>query len=205
MTELKKLLLENIPNNKERGTMKKLSKIMLVTISLGCSVLNTFAVDSAGAAGDLSEIAKISVDAKVALAEAAKAGNADQVAEAGERSDAVDAAMAMALEAYSSMEKAVESGDEDAAQSAVDDIAAAVQKAKDALNGVISQDVKEAVKDWNEANENAGGSARRPYDIPNIYDVPWDSDQVRGFYQQQFANLWVSLGISPSDSEATPE
>lgn len=185
--------------------MKELSKIMLVTIGLSFASFSASAVDPAAAAGDLSEIAKLSVDAKVALAEAAHSGSAEQVAEAGERSDAVDAAMAMALEAYSAMEKAVESGDEDAAQSAVDDIAAALQKAMDAISGVISQEVKEAVREWRDANANTGGSALSPYDPPNIYDVPWNSERVRNFYQQQFANLWASLGNSPSDSEATPE
>ncbi|QBG47551.1 hypothetical protein EGM51_09155 [Verrucomicrobia bacterium S94] len=186
--------------------MKKLSKIMLVTVGLGLTSLTASAVDPAGAASDLSEIAKISVDAKAALAEAASSGNAELVAEAGERSDAVDAAMAMALDAYSAMEKAVESGDEDAAQSAVDDIADALQKAKDAINGVIALDVKEAVKDRTEAaNANTGGSAWGAYDPPNVYDVPWDSARVRNFYQRQFGNLWASLGNTPRDSEATPE
>ena len=187
--------------------MTKLSKIIL---SSTCTVAGLMvssslaAVDPAAVAGNLAEIGSISVQAKANLSEAANNGNVDAIAEAGKRSDAVDAAMAQAQEAYSEMERALANGDEDTAKSAADDLMSSLEKAADALNGVIPEEVVNAVKEWKESKMNTGGGPGRPYDPPNMYDVPWNSQLMRNFYQNQFGNTWSS-GVTPNDREATPE
>lgn len=187
--------------------MTKLSKNI---ISSACTVAGLMVstamavVDPAAAAGNLAEIGSISVQAKANLSEAANDGNVDGIAEAGKRSDAVDAAMAQAQEAFSAMERALANGDEDTAKSAADDLMSSLEKAADALNGVIPEEVVNAVKEWKESKKNTGGGAGRPYDPPNMYDVPWNSATMRNFYQNQFSTAWSS-GVTPVDREATPE
>lgn len=187
--------------------MTKLSKIIIgSSCALAGLMVSTSmaAVDPAAAAGNLAEIGSISVSAKANLSEAASGGDVDAIAEAGKRSDAVDAAMAQAQEAYSEMERALANGDEDTAKSAADDLMSSLEKAADALNGVIPEEVVNAVKEWKESKKNTGGGPGRPYDPPNMYDVPWNSQVMRNFYQNQFGNAWQS-GVSPADRDATPE
>lgn len=184
--------------------MTELSRISLITLCIGVTALAATAADPAAAAASLSEISKISVDAKSGLAEAALSGDTEAIAEASKRSDAVDAAMAQAQESYMAMEKAIESGDEDAAQAAADAVMASLEKAADALSGVIPEEVMDAVKEWKDSKKNTGGGPGQPYDPPNMYDVPWNSAQVSSFAQSHSGNLWGS-GSSPQDREATPE
>lgn len=186
--------------------MTKLTKITLSTMCLAGAfgVSNVIAADQVDAAANLSGIAAISVQSKANLADAAFSGVIEEIAEAGKRSDAVDAAMAQAQEAYSAIERAVANGDDDAAQSAADDLAAALGKAVDALNGVIPEEVVNAVKQWKDSQKNTGGGPGKPYDPPNMYDVVWNSDSMSDFYQNHFGNLWNS-GVNPNDREATPE
>ncbi|MDF7826054.1 hypothetical protein P4B35_18635 [Pontiellaceae bacterium B12227] len=187
--------------------MTKLSKYIIgSTCTIAGLMVSTSmaAVDPATAAGNLAEIGSISVQAKANLSEAANGGNVDDIAEAGKRSDAVDAAMAQAQEAFSEMERALANGDEDTAKSAADDLMASLEKAADALNGVIPEEVVNAVKEWKESKKNTGGGAGRPYDPPNMYDVPWNSRLMRNFYQNHFGNNWSS-GVTPGDRDATPE
>ena len=162
------------------------------------------AQDQAGAAGNLAEISAISVQAKANLSAAALSGDVDQIAEMSKRSDAVDAAMAEAQEAYSAMEKAMEGGDTDAAQSAANDLSDSLKKASDALNGVIPEDVAAAAAAWKNSKKNTGGGPGKPWDPPNMYDVPWQSGSMRSFYQAHWGNLFAS-GRSTGDKEATPE
>jgi len=163
------------------------------------------AANQASAAGDLADIAAISVQAKANLADSALGGNIDEIVEAGKRSDAVDAAMAQAQNAFAAMERALSSGDEDAAQSAADELTASKQKAMDALNGVIPASLaKDAVEEWKASKTNTGSGPGRPYDPPNIYDVPWQTVGMRNFYTSQFGNFWSS-GRGNGDKDATPE
>lgn len=182
--------------------MTKFSTLLL-TATLGSVVLTASAADPAVAAGDLAEIASLSVQSKSALTDAALAGDVDAIAEAGKRSDAVDAAMAQAQEAFLAMERAMENGDQDVADSAAEDLKASLESAVDAFNGVIPEEVQQAIDQWKNDRKNTGTKGR-PYDPVNVYDVPWDSASMRDFYQNQFANFWES-GLSPQDRETTPE
>lgn len=185
--------------------MTKLAKITLSTMCLTGMLCATMAsaVDQAAAAGDLANISTISVQAKADLAAAALAGDVDAIAEAGKRADAVDLAVAQAAAAYATLETELANGNDDAAQSAADDLKAAVQNATDALKGVITQDVVDAAKKLKQYRTSAGGPGR-PNDPPNMYDVPWNSQAMRDFYQSNFGNFWMS-GVNPPDREATPE
>ena len=163
-----------------------------------------FAVDQAGAVADLADIAAISVQSKANLASVALGGDVDAVSEAGKRADAVDASMARAQEAFAAMERALAGGDEDAAQSAANEIKASKQKAADALDGVIPDEMVSLVQAWKEAQSNTGGGPGRAYDPPNIYDVPWQTIGMRNFYISQFGSFWSS-GRGTGDTDATPE
>jgi hypothetical protein len=185
--------------------MNKVSKNIMSLICLsGLTVMSSSAVDQAVAAGQLAEISSISVVSKANLSSAALGGNVDAIAEASKRSDAVDASMAQASEAYAAIEVAVRNGDEDAAQSAADVLSAALGKAKDALNGAIPEQVANVVKQWKESKKNTGGGPGRPFDPPDMYNIPWNSATMQNFYQSQFGNFWAA-GTDPSDNEATPE
>lgn len=182
------------------------TKITMSSILFAASLLAlpASAVDQAAAAADLAGIAAISVQSKANLSEAALGGDVDAIAEAGKRSDAVDASMAQAQEAYSEVERFSASGDEDAAQSAMDDLAAALEKAKDALEGVIPEEVVDAVKEWKNSKKNTGGGPGRPFDPPNMYDIPWHSQTMRDHMTEHWNNFWSS-GCNPHDKDATPE
>lgn len=164
----------------------------------------TFAADQVEAASDLAEIAAMSVEAKANLSDAALGGEVDAIAEAGKRSDAVDAAMAQAQEAAAAMERALAGGDEDAAQSAADDLKASKQKAMDALGGVIPESMMEQVADWRASKTNTGGGPSSAYDPPNIYNQPWQTDTIQNFYAKQFGSFFAS-GRGTGDKDATPE
>jgi hypothetical protein len=171
--------------------------------------LQAHAVDQAAAAADLAEIAMISVQSKANLAGDALGGNIDAVAESGKRSDAVDAAMSQGQESHSAMERAVAGGDDDAAQSAVEDLKASKQKALDALNGVIPESLaaKSVHDKWKESKKNSGGGPGNGYDAPNIYEKAWQTQGMRATYQGLWGSL-ISSGVttgSAGDRDATPE
>ncbi|MDF7808524.1 hypothetical protein P4E94_13815 [Pontiellaceae bacterium B12219] len=185
--------------------MNKIYKNILGLVCLsGLVVMSASAVDQAAAAGDLAEISALSVMAKANLSQAALGGDVDAIAEAVKRSDAVDASVNQAMQSYADIVVALRNGDEDAAQSAADAIRASLEKAMDALNGVIPEQVADAVNQWKDSKANTAGGPGQPYDPPNMYDVPWNSQQMRAFYQSQFGNFW-NAGLDPSDNEATPE
>lgn len=180
---------------------KYISSILLAAaMSLPCI---SRAAGEADASADLAAIAALSVQAKANLAMAALGGDLNAIAEASKRSDAVDAAMAQAQEAYSALEAAMESGDAAAQQAAMDTIVASKQKATDALNGVIPESMINEISEW-KANTGTGGGPGYPYDAPNIYDQPWQTVGMRNFYANQFGSFWAS-GRETGDTDATPE
>ncbi len=181
--------------------MTKFSTLILAALVAG--TLNVHAVDSAAAAGDLAEISMMSVLSKAALSEASLTGDVDAIAEAGKRSDAVDAALAQAQDAYAAMERALENNDEDAAASAVDELKSSLSKAVDALSGVIPDEIMQAVQQMRNNRRNSGARGRQGGPV-NVYNVPWNSKRMRDFYQNHFSNCWES-GIHPHDRETTPE
>ena len=157
------------------------------------------AANLAEASGTLAEVAVTVAEASTQLAAAASGGDLEAIAEAQKRAAAVDAAMGDAVEAYA----ALENGDESAA-ARLDE---ALQRATDALNGVIREESEESKHaKWKKDQENAGGGPGRAYDPPNIYDVPWETDGLRSFYQGLFGNLWGSSSFGGGrDRDATPE
>lgn len=178
---------------------------LLLPLTLAVQV---YAVDQAAAVGDLAEIASIAVQAKAGLSTAALGGDVEAIAEAGKRSDAVDAAMSQAQEAHSTMERAVANGDEDAAESAVEDLQASKQKALDALNGVIPDEVAPSSHDlWKEGQKNTGGGPGKAYDPPNMYRREGQTSGMQTFYQGLWGNFWASgrSGTGRGDRDATPE
>ena len=189
---------------------KNLTLNMGIIVSMATLMLaiQANAVDQAAAAANLAEIATISVQSKANLASASLGGDIEAIAEAGKRSDAVDAAMAQGQEAHAAMERAVANGDEDAAQSAMEDLQASKEKANDALGGVIPDALAQSVHNqWKEGQTNTGGGPGKAYDAPNIYDVPWQTQGMRTFYQGLWGNLWASgrTGGGFGDKDATPE
>lgn len=167
------------------------------------------AVDMAAAAGVMADVESIAVMAKANLAQAALGGDVDAIAEASKRSDAIDAGVAAAQEAYSAMERAVANGDEDAAGSAEDDLAAAQKQVRDALTGAIPETVATASDQWKESQANTGGGPGNAYDPPNIHDVPWKSQGLRAYYQSLFGTFHDASGFGHGrgfgDRDATPE
>ncbi len=174
---------------KKQQFIKKVTLISIVTIMT--TLLQAQAVNMAEASGTLAGIAVMAVQAKANLANAASSGDIDAIADAIKRADAVDSAMASAQEAYSKMERASAGNDEDAATAAADDLEVARQNAFDALNGEVPEPTPQSKHDqWKEGQKNTGGGPGRAYDPPNIYDVPWQTEGLRGFYQGLFGNFW---------------
>lgn len=181
--------------------------VSVVAVAMIATLIQVQAADMAAASGTLADVAVMAVQAKANLAVAANSGDINAVSEAMKRADAVDSALASAQEALAALDIAKTPGDESAATSALD---SARQKAFDALNGPVPEAVQPSVHDqWKESQTNTGGGPGRAYDPPNIYDVPWQTQGLRHFYQSMFGNFWSasSHGGSHSfgDRDATPE
>lgn len=178
--------------------------IGLVGMAALMMVGTSYAADRAAAAADLAEISVISVQSKGNLAGDALGGDIDAIAESGKRSDAVDAAVAEGQQAHSAIERAVSGGDVDAADSAAEDLKAALQKAKDALDGVIPETKGDKHAEWKDSQTNTGSGPGRAYDPPNIYNRPWETQGMQNFYQGLWGSVWAS-GRGTGDRDATPE
>lgn len=162
---------------------------------------HAFAVNVAEASGVMADLESLAVQAKAALANAALGGNVDAIAEANKRSAAIDAAVAAGNEALSAMELAMANGDAAAAESAEDELAAALAQAQAALSGVLPETAatKKPEKSKSDKKE----------DFPNIYDVPWKSQGIRAYYQSLFGSFHDASsfghGQGFGDQDATPE
>lgn len=183
---------------------------LFAVVALMATLVQVQAVDEAAAAGTLGDVAKMVTQANGNLAKAASSRDLEAIKEAVLRADAVNTAQAEAKEAYAAMEKAIADGDEEAAAAAVEDLNAAWQKAYDALNGPVPEPRSQsAYEEWKEGMENTGGGPGRAYDPENIYDVLWETQGSRHFYQSLFGNLWSASsqgGSDPfGDRDATPE
>jgi len=185
-----------------------ITKIGLAGIAATLLSLGAGAADLASAAGNLAEISAISAQAKGNLAVAALGGDVEQIAEMSKRADAVDAAVSEGQMAFAQMERAAAGGDEDAASSAGDDLSAALQKAKDALNGVIPVDKASQHQQWKESKTNTGGGPGKPGDAVNVYIKPWNTATVQNMQQNQWGTFFasgVTSGEQVGDRDATPE
>jgi hypothetical protein len=172
---------------------------LVVCVAVLSASSSIFAADLAEASGTLAEVAVTVAQANAELAQAASGGDLEVIAEAQNRANAVDAAMGDATQAYASLE----SGDD----SAVEGLNEALQRATDALNGIVREESSQSKHaKWKKDQENGGGGPGRPYDPPNIYDVPWETAGLRSFYQGLFGNLWGSSSFGGGrDRDATPE
>lgn len=166
------------------------------------------AVDLAEAAAVMSEVESMSVSAKASLAEAALGGDAEAVAEAKKRSDAIDAAVAAARNQFAQIEMYVKNGDTDAAESAFDGMGPILVQVKDALMGAIPEELLEEA-DNTATTEKSGGEPGNPDDPPNIHEVPWKSEGIKSYYQGLFGEWWNASafghGRGFGDGDATPE
>ena len=186
---------------------KKISLVAsIVTLS---ALVQAQAVGMAAASGTLADIAVMAVQAKANLAGAASAGDIGAIAEATKRADAVDAAMADAMKAFSAKENAQDQAAEDAADEA---LATAREKADNALNGPVPDATPQSKHDqWKESQTNTGGGPGDAYDPPNIYDVPWQTAGLRSTYSSLFTSVLNAGGGTTAnsnnfgDGDATPE
>lgn len=180
------------------------AKLLTVSVLGSLCVLESYAqVNPAQSAADLSEAEGIAVQTSADLAQAALAQNSEEINEAMTRSDAVAAAVAQAREAYLAMERALLGGDEDAAASYAAELKECLANAIDAANGVIPDAIADTIEHNRLENQNTG-TLGRPGDPVNVYENPWNSDRMKAFYQNHFANMYES-GVYPWDRETTPE
>jgi hypothetical protein len=189
--------------------MNLLSKCgVLAALSMLVFASQSDAVDIAEAAGVMSEMEAMSVSAKASLASAALGGDMEAIAEAKKRSDAIDAAVAGARDAFARLESNVKNGDNDAAETAEDDLAAALVQVRDALMGAIPEDLL-ATAEGSTTTQKSGGSPGDPDDPPNIHEVPWKSEGIKAYYQQLFGEWWNASAFGHGggfgDGDATPE
>jgi len=181
---------------------------MLAALGALMFVSQSIAVDVAEAAGVMSEVEAMSVTAKANLAEAALGGDTEAIAEAKKRSDAIDAAVAGARDAFAQLELNVNNGNNDAAETAEDDLAAALVQVRDALMGAIPEEML-AQAEGSTTTEKSGGNPGDPEDPPNIHEVPWKSQGIKAYYQELFGEWWNASafghGNGFGDGDATPE
>ncbi len=140
----------------------------------------------------VAEIASVAADAKYAVAVAAGQGDVTALDEATRRSDAVDSAVADAIDAMEEYEAAYNATPQntDVMESAMEKLNSALQKAKDAKEGVIPEDAQ--ASNNNQDQDNTGGSPKDTFDPPNIYAKPWDTQGLNEFYQNLFQDFYQS-------------
>ncbi|RKX43416.1 MAG: hypothetical protein DRP64_08255 [Verrucomicrobia bacterium] len=167
-------------------------------VALAASI-QVYAVDMAAASGALADVSVSSSQASAALAAAASSGDVEAIAVARQRSADVESAVAEARDAHAAMEHAVAAGNEDAAAAAAEDLAAAQEKASNAVSGNVPEPTPQGAEQA--AVDTEPG-------LPNIYDVPWQSDGLRSLYQGLFSATWSASaqgGAGFSERDATPE
>lgn len=187
-----------------------MKKHFMITSGAAClaALLNvsTVAADQVAATGALAEVSTAAVIAKANLAGAAGSGDVNAIAEAKKRADAVDAAVAEAQDAYNAMERALQSGDAAAANSAEDALNSAVAKANNANNGMFSNEAPKAVVQKKAKDSDEPVEANDP---PNIYANASDTATKQAVMQGAFGNFWSTSAFGTrtgfGDREATPE
>jgi len=158
------------------------------------------AADLATAAGIMAEVEATAVDAKASIAAAAVGGDTATIAQAQQRSNAIDTALANARAAYNAVEANVNSGDTGAADRAEEALIAAQTQVQNAAAGVTTPTV---------ASDTAGSRPGSSDDPPNIEEVPWKSQGIKAYYQSLFGTFWNTSsfghGQDYGDRMATPE
>jgi hypothetical protein len=195
--------------------MKSFQMIKFIPAATGALLFSismiASAVDRAEITGDVAKLHEISVSGLKNVSDSALGGDPGAIQENMTRSHAIDAAVAAGMGEHQKYENALSAGDEDAAAAHADNVKTQVQKAEDALSGALPEDTKQMTshEQWKESKTNTGSGPGRAYDPPNIYDVPWESQGVRSFYQSLWGNFWASSGGGgarrPGDRDATPE
>jgi len=161
---------------------RQYNKIGLIACVATLFMATQVLANLAAATGMLADIAVAATQANATLAAAANSGDLDAVAEAQELVAKVQSSMEEALEAYAALE-----GGDDAATGK---LATARQNALAAVGGVPEATPK----------------GNQEYSLPNIHDVPWQSDGLRSLYQELF-NIAMSAsaqgGAGNVDHDAT--
>ena len=181
---------------KKQSFMKKVA-LGFVSVVVLASIVYA-AVDMPVASGLVSDVSVMAVQAKADLAQAASSGDIQAITLATKISATIDKALANAQEAYAAIEKAVANGNEKAAAKAAEKLAKAVEVAKAAVNGDLP---KLAETQGNDQSVGAGA-----YDVPNIYEKPWDSAGLRSVYSSLFNEVLAASGGSMEfiEGDATP-
>jgi hypothetical protein len=182
--------------------MKKQSFVKKVVLGLASVVVTVAvvfaAVDMPVASGLVSDVSVMAVQAKASLAKAASSGDIQAITTATKISELIDNALAEAEAAYAAIEKAVAAGDQKAAAKAAEKLAKSVEVAKAAKTGELPKATKKP-----DDNQSVGAGA---YDVPNIYEVPWQSAGLRSIYSALFNEVLVASGGSMEfiEGDATP-
>ena len=92
----------------------------------------------------------------------------------------------------------------------VDALNVARRKAFDALNGAVPESAPASKRAKRKADQkNAGGGPGAADDPTNPYDVPWQTEGLRGLYQELFSSFWHADAFGGTrgfeDSDVTPE
>jgi hypothetical protein len=157
------------------------------------------AVNLSQAAGLMAALESEAVQAKATLAKASLAG-VDAVADPLAQSDEVDQAVSAGREALAAMEQAEVDGDIEAADAAGVKLAAALERARNARQGIFPE-TSTSVAD-------ADDDIEKDYTPPNIYDDPSESQGIRAYYESLFgvfddASSFGQKGYRGSDQDAT--
>jgi hypothetical protein len=143
----------------------------------------SFAVDVAEASGVMADLESLAVQAQKIITDGALAKDPDAIVEANKRSAAIDAAVADGRVSLAAMEQAVANGNTDLAESAEDDLAAALRQARDAFSGVLLETATVSANEESEDDSDDGSLQ------PNINDVPWKSQGIRAYYDSLFRSF----------------
>ena len=160
---------------------------------------HSFAANIAEATGVMADLESLVVQAKATLAKASLEST-DAMADPLAQSAEVDKAVEAGREALAAMEQAVADGDAEAADAAEADLAKALEQARNALLGIFPEVAAVAA--------DTGDEEEKSYAPPNIYDVPWESQGIRAYYESLFgvfddASSFGQKGYRGSDQDAT--
>lgn len=187
---------------KRKQSKMKLMVVALVAFAAGIQSYAAVSVKDVFSA--LSDISTIATDAQSDVAVSAAAGQAGT--DAAAIRDAVAAALVDAQDKAEKLLRALDSQDQDAADSAYEQLMAAVQKAKDALAGKIAAPKKD--EEQSETSVGATGGRSSTSLVPNMNKNLSDPAFLQQFQQRQASILQLATafgGDDRKDRDATPE
>lgn len=175
---------------------------VVILLVLGFAT-HSFAADVAKAAGVMADLESEVVQAKASLAKSSLDG-VDAVGDPLAQSAEVDKAAEAGREAMAALEQAEANGDIEAADAAGVKLAAALERARNARQGIFPETSTSV------ADADADDDGEKNYAPPNIYDDPWESQGIRAYYESLFgvfddASSFGQKNYRGSDQDATQE